>query len=119
MNAATASAQRVCLVTGGGAGIGRACVDEFAHQGWHVVAADVDERESWDAYQVAYDEMIRNTSTKKAPWYVVPADTKWFARLVIAEALAAALIDINPQYPTLSEEQQSGLAANRLRLEAS
>ncbi|MEO6470151.1 MAG: hypothetical protein ABIP21_13730, partial [Acidimicrobiia bacterium] len=79
---------------------------------------DVHERKSWDAYQDAYEDMVRNTSTKASPWYVVPADHKWFARLVIAEALAATLLDIDPRFPTMSPEQLSDLAAARAALEA-
>jgi len=86
---------------------------------WKFSMLDVLERESWDHYQAAYEDMIRNTSTKAAPWYVVPADAKWFARLVIAEALAAALIEIDPQYPTLTTEQLGELAASRVKLERS
>ena len=72
--------------------------------------ADVHEREHWDDYQAAYDDMIRHTSTEAAPWYVVPADHKWFTRLIVAEVLAATLLDIDPQYPTLSEDQRAELA---------
>ena len=93
-------------------------IDEPA-KNWKFSTLDVKERDSWDDYQKAYEDMIRNTSTKAAPWYVVPADSKWFARLVIAEALAAALLDIDPQYPTLSDEQLAELAANRVKLERS
>ena len=85
---------------------------------WKFSKLDVHERESWDAYQDAYEDMIRHTSTKAAPWYVVPADNKWFARLVIAEVLAATLLDIDPRYPTMSPEQLSELAAARTALEA-
>ena len=85
---------------------------------WKFSKLDVHERQSWDAYQDAYEEMIRHTSTKVAPWYVVPADNKWFARLVIAEALAATLLDIDPQYPTMSPQQLTDLAAAREALQA-
>ncbi|MEP6623674.1 MAG: PPK2 family polyphosphate kinase [Acidimicrobiia bacterium] len=93
-------------------------IDEPA-KNWKFSALDVTERRSWDEYQAAYEDTIRHTSTKPAPWYVVPADAKWFARLVIAEALAAALIDIDPQFPTLSEDALSALAAQRVELERS
>ncbi len=93
-------------------------IDEPA-KNWKFSPLDVKERQSWDEYQAVYEDTIRNTSTPAAPWYVVPADAKWFARLVIAEAVAAALIDIDPQFPTLSEEARSALAAERAQLEAS
>ncbi len=85
---------------------------------WKFSKLDVHERQSWDAYQDAYEDMIRHTSTKVAPWYVVPADHKWFARLVIAEVLAATLLDIDPHYPTMSPQQLTDLAAARGALEA-
>ena len=85
---------------------------------WKFSKLDVHERQSWDAYQDAYEDMIRHTSTKAAPWYVVPADHKWFARLVIAEVLAATLLDIDPQYPTMSPQQLTDLAAAREALQA-
>ncbi len=93
-------------------------IDEPA-KNWKFSALDVKERQSWDEYQDVYEDAIRNTSTKTAPWYVVPADAKWFARLVIAEALAAALIDIDPQFPTLSDEARDALAEQRVQLEQS
>ena len=86
---------------------------------WKFSMLDVEERGHWDAYQTAYEDMIRHTSTPTAPWYVVPADQKWFARLVIAEAVAATLMDINPQFPTLSKGQLAELAAARTELEHS
>jgi polyphosphate:nucleotide phosphotransferase, PPK2 family len=86
---------------------------------WKFSKLDVKERQSWDTYQDAYEDMIRNTSTKVAPWYVVPADQKWFARLVIAEALVATLLDIGPQFPTMSEMQQADLIAARRELDPS
>lgn len=93
-------------------------IDEPA-KNWKFSKLDVKERQSWDAYQAAYQDMIRNTSTKVAPWYVVPADQKWFARLVVAEALVATLLDINPQFPTMSEMQQADLIAARRELDPS
>lgn len=93
-------------------------IDEPA-KNWKFSKLDVKERQSWDAYQDAYQDMIRNTSTKVAPWYVVPADQKWFARLVVAEALVATLLDINPQFPTMSEMQQADLIAARRELDPS
>lgn len=84
---------------------------------WKFSMLDVHERESWDRYQEMYQDMIGATSTKAAPWYVVPADQKWFARLVIAEALAATLLDIDPQFPTMSESQLADLRVARTKLE--
>src|SRR3954471_21864113 len=86
---------------------------------WKVSMADVHERGHWDDYQDAYDTMIRHTSTKAAPWYVVPADHKWFTRLIVAEVLAATLLDLDPQYPTISEAQRAVLADAHRALETS
>ncbi len=85
---------------------------------WKFSMADVREREHWDDYQAAYDEMLRHTSTNSAPWYVVPADHKWFTRLIVAEVLAATLLDLDPQYPTISDAQRAELAEARDALEA-
>ncbi len=57
----------------------------------------------------AYEDAIRNTSTKDAPWYVVPADNRWFARLVVAGAVADAVEKLNPQYPPLSAKDMAAL----------
>jgi polyphosphate kinase 2 (PPK2 family) len=66
----------------------------------------LDEREHWDEYHKAFEEMIQNTSTKHTPWYVVPADSKWFARTLVSEILLKTLKEIDPQYPQLPEDQQ-------------
>ena len=83
---------------------------------WKFSGADLDERAHWDAYQRAFEEMLSATSTKHAPWYVVPADKKWFARLAGAAILTHALLEIDPQYPVLAVEEQAKLAENRERL---
>ncbi len=86
---------------------------------WKFSMADVHEREHWDDYHAAYEDMIRHTSTEAAPWYVVPADHKWFSRLIVAEILAATLLDIDPQYPTITDDQRAELADARRALETS
>lgn len=83
---------------------------------WKFSMADVHERAHWDDYQHAFEDMIRHTSTSWAPWFVVPADHKWFARVVVAEAIGAALTDIDPQYPSLSESEVADLAVARAAL---
>ena len=72
---------------------------------WKFSAADAQERGHWNNYMEAYDEMIRNTSTKKSPWYVVPADNKSYARIVIASAIINALDDMKLEYPKVSREK--------------
>jgi PPK2 family polyphosphate:nucleotide phosphotransferase len=66
---------------------------------WKFSMDDVAERKLWDKYMHAYEEAIRATSRSEAPWYVVPADNKWFARIVIASAMVATLEELDPQYP--------------------
>ena len=67
---------------------------------WKFNPSDLKERESWDDYQVAYEDMINNCSTEWAPWNVVPADRKWARNVAIAEKVVATLEQMNPQYPT-------------------
>jgi polyphosphate kinase 2 (PPK2 family) len=70
---------------------------------WKFAAGDVRERASWDAYQDAYAEVLSHTSTEHAPWYVIPADKKWFMRVAASAVILDALMDIDPQYPVVSE----------------
>jgi PPK2 family polyphosphate:nucleotide phosphotransferase len=85
---------------------------------WKFSAADVRERRRWDDYQEAFSEMLSATSTSWAPWYVIPADHKWFARMCAAAVLAHALIDIDPQYPQVSAERREQLLVVKGELEA-
>ena len=71
---------------------------------WKFEPADLEERRYWDDYQAAYSDLITATSTDLAPWYVVPADYKWFARIAAAAIIANALIEINPDYPPARPE---------------
>jgi len=70
---------------------------------WKFNPADLTERRYWNRYQAAYEDMIRNTSLPEAPWYVVPADAKWFCRMIIASALARTLEDLRPHYPRVDK----------------
>jgi PPK2 family polyphosphate:nucleotide phosphotransferase len=85
---------------------------------WKFSSHDVEERRSWDAYQDAFSEAFTHTSTSWAPWYVIPADRKWFARAAAAAVIAHALMEIDPQYPTLDEAAMRDLQAAKLQLEA-
>jgi len=80
---------------------------------WKFSLQDVIEREHWDAYMRAYEDMIRSTSTEAAPWYVVPADHKWFTRVVVAEVIADTLESLNLTYPKLDAEKKKELEAAR------
>jgi len=77
---------------------------------WKFSATDAKERESWDDYMDAYEEMIRHTSTKEAPWFVVPADNKWFTRLVVADAIVDTLESLDLHYPTVDAEKKKEIA---------
>jgi PPK2 family polyphosphate:nucleotide phosphotransferase len=84
---------------------------------WKLSAADMHERGYWDSYQRAYGESLSNTSTKWAPWYVIPADRKWFARVAIASVIVAELEALKLTYPAVGKEQRATLAAIRKELE--
>jgi PPK2 family polyphosphate:nucleotide phosphotransferase len=83
---------------------------------WKFSEADVKERAHWKEYMRAYEDMIRNTSTDAAPWYVVPANNKWFTRMVVAEAVIDALESVKPKYPVVDAKQKRELAAARRAL---
>ncbi len=85
---------------------------------WKLSPADVKERGFWDNYQRAYEEMLSHTSTEKAPWYVVPADHKWFTRAVIADILVKTLKSLHFQYPKLDDAKLAALEESRKALEA-
>ncbi len=84
---------------------------------WKFSAADVAERRFWPDYMAAYEDMIRNTATPEAPWYVVPADHKWFTRLVVAEVLVETLCSLDLRYPETTDERRAELQEARQRLE--
>jgi PPK2 family polyphosphate:nucleotide phosphotransferase len=83
---------------------------------WKFSMGDAAERGHWDEYMEAYEETIRETATKAAPWYVVPADNKWFTRLVVAAAVIDALDSLDLKYPKVSDEQKKVLAEARKTL---
>jgi PPK2 family polyphosphate:nucleotide phosphotransferase len=85
---------------------------------WKFSANDVIERRYWKDYQRAYEDAIRATATPEAPWYVVPADNKWFTRLVVAAAIVDALAELDLHYPKVTAAQRKALAAARRELEA-
>ena len=84
---------------------------------WKFSASDIAERERWPEYMTAYEEMIQHTATPHAPWYVVPADNKWYTRLVVAAAIVHALEDLNLHYPTVDADKRKELKAARAALE--
>jgi PPK2 family polyphosphate:nucleotide phosphotransferase len=78
---------------------------------WKLSAADVHERKFWNNYQRAYEEMLEHTSTEWAPWYIVPADHKWFTRVAVAGIVVAKLKSLHLAYPDIGDEQRAHLAA--------
>lgn len=97
----------------------RRFLDRLDHpeKNWKFSAADIHEREYWDDYMEAFEDMIAHTSTKHAPWHVVPADNKWFTRVVVAAAIVDALEDLKLAYPEVDAEQRKQLQAARALLE--
>jgi len=91
---------------------------DLAENNWKFSAADVRERQRWDDYQAAFSEMLSATSTQWAPWYVIPADHKWFARLCAAAVLVHTLIGIDPQYPRVNAAEREQLLLVKKELEA-
>ena len=85
---------------------------------WKFSSNDANERDYWDDYMKAYEEMIQETATKHAPWYVVPADNKWFARLVVAAALVDALDRLDLRFPKVSRAQLEEMQRIRKALAA-
>lgn len=84
---------------------------------WKFSAADIHEREYWDDYHEAYEDMIRNTATEYAPWYVVPADNKWFTRLVLSTVIVDTLQSLDLSYPKVDDQKRKELeAAKKLLL---
>jgi PPK2 family polyphosphate:nucleotide phosphotransferase len=90
-------------------------IDE-PNSNWKFSSGDVRERESWDAYQAAYADMLSNTSTDAAPWHVIPADHKWFMRVAASAVIVDALADIDPQYPVATDEEKAAMAQAKAEL---
>ncbi len=90
---------------------------ELPEKNWKFSTFDVKEREHWDEYQAAYEDMLNHTSTKHAPWYVVPADHKWFTRLAVAAVIHKTMRDLKLAYPAVSEEHKQELLKAKEMLE--
>ncbi len=85
---------------------------------WKFSDADVRERERWDDYQYAFSQMLSHTSTDWAPWHVIPADRKWFARIAAGAVIAHTLMEIDPRFPTVGTRQRKALLRIKHELEA-
>ncbi|MGC1618714.1 MAG: polyphosphate kinase 2 family protein [Candidatus Acidiferrum sp.] len=86
---------------------------EDSKKNWKFSMADVKERGYWKDYQEAYEEMIQNTATKHAPWYVIPADNKWYTQLIAASAIITALEELDLSFPDVDEEEKKKLERAR------
>ncbi len=84
---------------------------------WKFSENDIKERQFFEKYQEAFEAAINNTSTKECPWYVIPADQKWYARYLVSEIILRVMKDINPAYPEVSEQQKKNLANCKKMLE--
>lgn len=73
---------------------------------WEFSFSDVEERKHWDDYQAIFEEMLSNTATELSPWYVLPADDDWYARYIVSTVMIEVLEDIDPQFPTFTEDEQ-------------
>jgi len=89
---------------------------ENPEKNWKFSANDIKERGFWSDYQKAYEETIRNTATEDAPWYVVPADNKWFTRVVVGAAIVETLASLGLEYPKVDEAKRAELAAAKKTL---
>jgi len=86
---------------------------ENPEKNWKFSANDAKERGHWDDYMLAYEEMIRGTASKHAPWYVIPADNKWFTRVAVAAAVIDTLASLDLAYPEVSSEKRQELAVSK------
>ena len=84
---------------------------------WKFSSADIEERQQWDEYMHAYEKAIKETATKDCPWYIVPADKKWFTRIAISSIILETLKNLNLKYPTLPKEEKLKLEESKKRLE--
>ena len=80
---------------------------------WKFSASDLKTRAMWDEYQTVYEKAVTETSTKENPWYVLPADQKWYTRYLVSEAIVKTLEEINPQYPEMPEEEKEKIEEYR------
>lgn len=90
---------------------------DYAEKNWKFSASDIKERAFFERYQKAYEEAVNNTATKNCPWYVLPADQKWYTRYLVSEILASTLEKINPRYPVVDKDKMKNLQECKALLE--
>ena len=86
---------------------------DVPRKNWKISEGDIKEREYWDEYQEAFETMINKTATKNCPWYVVPADRKWYARLIVSRIVLETLREVDPQFPVVSDEDMDRIEEYR------
>jgi len=91
---------------------------ENPEKNWKFSASDMEERQYWDEYQDAYEDMIQNTATKDSPWYVVPADNKWFTRVVVGAAIVDTLASLDLAYPKVDKKRLEEIAKAKALLQS-
>jgi PPK2 family polyphosphate:nucleotide phosphotransferase len=91
---------------------------EKPEKNWKFSAQDVKERAHWDEYMAAFEDMLSNTSTEIAPWYVIPADHKWFSRIAVANIITLAMDGLDLAYPTLTDAQRAALLEAKVQLDS-
>lgn len=86
---------------------------------WKFSSSDIIERGYWDDYQKAYEKAIINTNTKTAPWYIIPADEKWFVHMLIGNIISEVLKNMNPTFPSIEKEEEEFMlrASEKLKKE--
>ncbi len=84
---------------------------------WKFSDADIKERDYWDDYMKAYEDMINNTSTQWAPWYIIPADYKWLSRSLVADIITTSILSLNIKFPVLSEQKLEAIEKAKRKLE--
>ncbi|MBD2654958.1 polyphosphate kinase 2 family protein [Synechocystis sp. FACHB-383] len=91
---------------------------EVPEKNWKLSPNDAKERQYWQDYQLAFEDMLTHTSTEKAPWYVIPADNKWYMRLAVADIICSRLESLDLQYPVVDDRQKAALQEVKSLLEA-
>lgn len=91
---------------------------EEDNKNWKFSPEDVAERGFWEDYMKAYEQAINETSTEYAPWFVIPADQKWFSRVAAIQIIIDKLQEMNPQFPKLSDKEKSALEESKVKLES-
>jgi PPK2 family polyphosphate:nucleotide phosphotransferase len=84
---------------------------------WKFSASDLKERDYWDEYTKAYEDMLSNTSTKWAPWFIIPADYKWVARTLVGDIITSSIYSLNLKYPEVDEQKRKAIEAAKKQLE--